>query len=69
MNDLTEVEKAMFYGLKQFKMPKEEAAAMAVYLNEENQMQMIKFLASHPKAVYQEIMNEFGRLLKEQNQM
>ena len=68
MREITDVKENMFYGLKQFKMPKEEAAAMAVYLNEENQMQMVRFLASHPKAVYHEIMNEFGRLLKEQNQ-
>lgn len=68
MDDLTEVENLLLRGLKIYKMPREEAAAIVVYLNEENQWLMIDYLVAHPMAEYQEIMNEFGRLLKGQNQ-
>ena len=68
MNTLTsnQVRLLLLYGLKQFDMPADEAAAIAAYLNESNQRLMIEYLASTPKAEFQEIMNHFGMLLEEQ---
>ena len=66
MKELTKTERLLLYGLKQFKMPSEEAAAISVYLEEEeDQLLMIAYLVNHPNATHQEIMNEFGRLLKQ----
>lgn len=67
MEELTKVQRLLLYGLKQFEMPSEEAAAISVYLDEDDQVLMIDYLASHPNATHQEIMNEFGRLLKQKN--
>ena len=66
MTESTQAENLLLRGLKIYKIPREEAAAIVVYLNEENQWLMIDYLATHPMAEYQEIMNEFGRLLKKQ---
>lgn len=66
MEKLTLTERLLLYGLKQRNMPTEEAAAISVYLTEEeDQLQMIAYLMKYSNASHQEIMNEFGRLLKE----
>ena len=64
---LSKTERLLLYGLKQFEMPSEEAAAIAVYLEEDDQVLMIDYLVKHQNATHQEIMNEFGRLLKQKN--
>ena len=66
MIDSPQVEDLLLRGLKIYKVPREEAAAIVVYLNEENQWLMIDYLVEHPKAEFQEIMNHFGMLLEEQ---
>jgi hypothetical protein len=64
--ELTKIQRGLLYGLKQLNMPSEEAAAIVAYLEEEDdQLLMIYYLASHLNATHQEIMNEFGRLLKQ----
>ena len=50
-------------------MPSEEAAAISVYLEEDDQVLMIDYLVHHLDATHQEIMNEFGRLLKRRQQL
>ena len=70
MEKLTMTERLLLYGLKQFNMPTEEAAAISVYLEEEeDQLQMIAYLIKHLDASHQEIMNEFGRLLKRRSKL
>ena len=64
MKELTKTERLLLYGLKQFNMPSEEAAAIAVYLEEDDQVLMIDYLVHHLNATHQEIMNEFGRILE-----
>lgn len=67
---LTKTDRLLLYGLKQFDMPSEEAAAISVYLDEEDdQVLMIDYLVNHPNATHQEIMNEFGRLLKQRKRL
>ena len=70
MEELTKIQRLLLYGLKQFDMPTEDAAAISVYLEEEDdQLLMIAYLASHLDATHQEIMNEFGRLLKQRKNL
>ena len=66
---LTKTEKLLLYGLKQFNMPSEEAAAISVHLEEDDQVLMIDYLVHHPEATHQEIMNEFGRLLEQRKRL
>ena len=46
MTESTMTERVLLYGLKQFKMPREEAAAIVVYLEEDDQVLMIDYLVS-----------------------
>ena len=70
MDEFTKIQRGLLYGLKQFDMPSEEAAAIYAYLEEEDdQVLMIDYLASHLNATHQEIMNEFGRLLKQRKRL
>ena len=68
-SELSKVQRLLLYGLKQFKMPSEEAAAISVYLEEDDQVLMIDYLVHHQNATHQEIMNEFGRLLKQRKEL
>ena len=61
--------KLLLYGLKTFEMPTDEAAAIATYLTEDDQVLMIDYLLHNPNATHQEIMNEFGRLLKQRKKL
>ena len=63
MDKLTKIDAGLLYGLKQFEMPAEEAAIISVFLEEDDQVLMIDFLASHPEATRKEILDEFDRLL------
>lgn len=63
--ELTKTQRVLLYGLRQFEMPSEEAAAIVAYLEEDDQVLMIDYLVNHLNATHQEIMNEFGRLLKQ----
>ena len=66
MKELTKIEKGLLYGLKvHFKMPKEESAAILTYLEEDDKLLMFHWLVHNLDATHQEIMNEFGRLLKQ----
>ena len=66
MEKLTLTERLLLYGLKQRDMPTEEAAAISVYLKEEeDQLQMIAYLMKYPNASHQEIMNKFGDILEQ----
>ncbi len=66
MSQLTPIQEGLLYGLKQFNMPTKDAAVITAYLEEErDQVEMMYYLATHKDATHQEIMNEFGRLLKE----
>ena len=67
--ELTKVQKTLLYGLKQFEMPSEEAASIVAYLEEDDQVLMIDYLVHHLNATHQEIMNEFGRLLKQRKKL
>ena len=70
MDELTKIQGLLLYGLKQFEMPRDEAAAISVYLEEEDdQVLMIDYLVNHLNATHQEIMNEFGRLLKQRTKI
>ena len=69
MKELTKTKGLLLYGLKQFNMPSEEAAAIVTYLEEDDQVLMIDYLVNHLNATHQEIMNEFGRLLKQSQSM
>ena len=69
MAELTKIEAGLLYGLKQFNMPATEAAAISVYLTEDEQILMMYYLASHPQATHQEIMNEFGELLQQRKRL
>ena len=59
----------LMYGLKHFNMPSKDAAAILVYLQEDDKVLMIDFLVNHKYATHQEIMNEFGRLLKQRKKI
>ena len=66
----TKTEDMLLYGLKvKFGMPREESAAIVTYLIEDDQVLMIDYLMNHPNATHQEIMNEFGRLLKQRQEL
>ena len=70
MEELTKIQRLLLYGLKQFDMPCDEAAAISAYLEEEDdQVLMIDYLVNHLNATHQEIMNECGRLLKNRNKI
>ena len=66
---LTKTQRLLLYGLDQLKMPDEEAAAIVAYLEEDDQVLMIDYLVHHLNATHQEIMNEFGRLLKQRKRL
>ena len=65
----TKTERVLLYGLKQFEMPSEEAASIATYLEEDDQILMINYLVTHLNATHQEIMNEFGRILTQRKKL
>ena len=67
--ELTKTQRLLLYGLNQFEMPSEEAAAISVYLEEDDQVLMIDYLVHHRDATHQEIMNEFGRLLEQRKRL
>ena len=67
--ELTKTQRLLLYGLNQFEMPSEEAAAIVVYLEEDDQVLMIDYLVHHLNATHQEIMNEFGRLMKQRKKL
>ena len=63
---LTQTEKLLIYGLSQFQISEEDQEAIFLYLREEeDQLLMIYYLQTHPKATEQEILNESGRILEQ----
>ena len=67
--ELTKTQRLLLYGLNQFQMPRDEAAAIVAFLEEDDQILMIDYLVHHMDATHQEIMNEFGRLLKQRKEL
>lgn len=66
---LTKTQRVLLYGLKQFNMPSDEASAISAYLAEDDQVLMVDYLVHHPDATHQEIMNEFGRIIKQRKRL
>ena len=61
---LTQTEQLLAYGLNQFPINKEDKLTMLAFLQtEEDQLLMIYYLKTHPKANEKEIMNEYGKIL------
>ena len=65
---LTQTEKLLIYGLRQFQMSEQNQEAIFLFLREEaDQLLMIYYLKTHPEATEQEILNESGRILELRN--
>lgn len=64
--ELTQTQKLLIYGLRQFPLPEEDQEAIFLFLEkEDDQLLMIHYLKTHPNASTQEILNESGRLLRQ----
>lgn len=62
---LTQIEQLLAYGLNQFPINHDDKLTMLAFLREEeDQLLMIYYLKTHPEAQEQDIMNEYGRILK-----
>ena len=64
MEELTQIEKLLAYGLNQFPINEEDKLTLLAFLTEEeDQLLMIHYLKTHPNAKEQEIMNAYGEIL------
>ena len=67
---LTKIQKLLVYGMSQFEMDiNNERAIFSVLKEEDDQLEMIKFLMMHPEATEQEILNESGRILTQRKKL
>lgn len=66
---LTEGQKALLYGLKLYKVAKEDAVAIVALLEAEDQILLIHYMKIHPEATPQDILNESGRLLRQRKNL
>jgi hypothetical protein len=66
---LTKTERLLLYGLKMFKVTKEDAAAIMAFLEEDDHILMIHYLKTHTNATPQDILNESGRILKQRKRL
>ena len=67
--ELSKVQRVLLYGLKQFQMPRDEAAAIVAFLEEDDQVLLIDYMVHHKNATPQDILNESGRLLKQRKEL
>ena len=67
--ELTKVQKTLLYGLKMFKVEKEDATAIVAFLEEDDQILLIHYMQTHTNATPQDILNETGRLLKQRKEL
>lgn len=67
--ELTKVQKMLLYGLKLFKVTKEDAVAIVAFLEEDDQILLIHYMKTQPNATPQDILNESGRLLKQRKRL
>ena len=66
---LTKVQRLLIYGLKLFKVTKEDAVAIVAFMAEDDQVLLIHYMKTHPNATEQEILNESGRILERRKTM
>ena len=65
---LTKVQKTLLYGLKLFKVSKENAVALVAHMEENEQLLLIHYMKTHMDATAQEVVNEAGRIIKQTQQ-
>ena len=66
---MTKVQKTLLYGLKLYKVVKDDAVAIVAILEEDDQILLIHYMKMHPNATAQEILNESGRLLEQRKSL
>ena len=67
---VTETQELLVYGMSRFKINIDNKRAIFSVLKEEDdQLEMIKFLMMHPEATEQEILNESGRILTQRKKL
>ena len=59
----------LIYGLMQFQMGEEDMEMIVTFLEEDDQVLMIHYLATHPDATQQDILKETARLLKQRKRL
>lgn len=65
--ELRQTQKTLLYGLKLYKVAKEDAEALAELLEEEDQLLLIHYMKTHPNATPQEILNESDKFLEKRS--
>ena len=68
--ELTQTQKLLIYGLRQFPLSEENQEGIFLLLkNEDDQLLMIYYLQTHPNATEEEIMEEYVRILKQRKML
>ena len=53
--ELTKVQKTLLYGLKKFKVPKEDAVAIVAFVEEDDQVLLIHYMKTHSNAISKDL--------------